>query len=359
MALLLIRVATPAPTQKECRENELGVDKQTDVAIMPPPIGRSWKSVRAKGQANMLTILDKLHCVLHLMWLRIARRVLPNATRMVAVGSSRLELPLTHELPVYQKYFPFYDTVIVRLARAVVSAHPQTRGIDVGANVGDTLALMHQGTPLPVLCIEGDPKFFALLERNARLFPGTVVDQTFLGEKSAGINVAVATAGGTCELRAKSDSTYMLETLDAVLERHSEFADAKFLKIDTDGFDGAVIRGAQEFLNRASPVLFFEYVPDLLARNGDDGLSIFNFLRDLGYSRILVYSNFGELKFEVSTSDRRCLEILRTSLQGKGIREYFDLCVFPEREAPLFNTFVASELALFKTHPGKHGRSPR
>lgn len=303
----------------------------------------------------MLTTLNRIACNLELAGLRLSRRLLPNATKKIVIGSTELELPLPHELPVYRKYCPFYDTLLTRLAKATLAAHPQARAIDVGANVGDTLAFLRAEADLPVLCIEGEPGFLTLLRWNALRFPGAVVEATFLGECEGTISIQATTVGGTCELQTSRHphTRCTLQTLDNVLAKYPDFSGSKLLKIDTDGFDGAVLRGARQFLERAAPVLIFEYTPDLLARNGEDGLSLFQFLRDHGYSYALAYSNHGELNAGITLSDQRSLEILRTYLQGKGIYEYVDLCVFPKQEEALLESFVASEIAYFRNHPSK------
>lgn len=48
-----------------------------------------------------------------------------------------IKLPANHMLPVYQKYHPKYDRFLPHLVKYI---EPSDTVIDVGANVGDTLA---------------------------------------------------------------------------------------------------------------------------------------------------------------------------------------------------------------------------
>ncbi len=45
--------------------------------------------------------------------------------------------------------------------------YPDLTFIDIGANVGDTVVLLRAlGAGSPILCIEGDDRFFAILSKN-------------------------------------------------------------------------------------------------------------------------------------------------------------------------------------------------
>ena len=96
-----------------------------------------------------------------------ARRILVrlgDPTVRYRVGAVELELPLSHELPFYQHDHPRYDRQL-----GAIAAELGGPVVDIGANVGDTAAAIRAESDVPILCVEGDPRFFALLERNARV----------------------------------------------------------------------------------------------------------------------------------------------------------------------------------------------
>ena len=57
-----------------------------------------------------------------------------------------------------------------------------------------------------------------------------------------------------------------------------------FVKMDVDGFEGKVIRGARETLTKHHPILFFEVTPSALRTNGEDPAELVSVLTGLGYS---------------------------------------------------------------------------
>jgi hypothetical protein len=122
---------------------------------------------------------------------------------------------------------------------------------------------------------------------------------------------------------------------------------AKFFKIDVDGYDCAVIRGAHEYLIRAKPVIFFEYDPHALAENGEDGLDIFGFLYDRMYGGILVYDNFGIYVGSSSLLEGRHLADLNRYCGGRESKMYYDMVVFNHLDNDLFNAVRRSEEKYF------------
>jgi hypothetical protein len=82
------------------------------------------------------------------------------------VASVDLLMPLSHELPFHIAMHPQYSLNVGRIAGQVFSKHPNLRFIDIGANIGDTVAILRQNDEFPILCIEGDKRFFEILAKN-------------------------------------------------------------------------------------------------------------------------------------------------------------------------------------------------
>lgn len=66
-----------------------------------------------------------------------------------------------------------------------------------------------------------------------------------------------------------------------MLANSNGYIASKFLKTDTDGFDGKLLRGGIDFLGQSSPVIFFEYDPDLLAVQGDSWHDLLKYVNDV------------------------------------------------------------------------------
>ncbi|WP_240329508.1 FkbM family methyltransferase [Helicobacter suis] len=105
-----------------------------------------------------------------------------------------------------------------------------------------------------------------------------------------------------------NNTTTQQHTLDSLLAE-SGFV-PNFIKIDTDGFDFKILRGAYQTLKDHKPVLFFEWNYVHLANQSEVTLSIFAFLSNLGYDKLVIFDNYGHLLCTLSTQDTFNLSIL-------------------------------------------------
>lgn len=85
-----------------------------------------------------------------------------------------------------------------------------------------------------------------------------------------------------------------MTTLDAALGTDTK---VDFIKVDTDGFDFEVLRGAEATIRRDWPILYFEYFPGLLTSPESD----LAWLQVLGYRTFFCYTPSGE--FSGQTTD--------------------------------------------------------
>src|SRR6266545_3066092 len=56
------------------------------------------------------------------------------------IGAGRLSIPLSHDLPLHRAAYPQYSSNLARIAASVAAFSDDFVVIDVGANVGDSLA---------------------------------------------------------------------------------------------------------------------------------------------------------------------------------------------------------------------------
>jgi FkbM family methyltransferase len=202
-----------------------------------------------------------------------------------------LLMPLSHELPRYRRIHPSYDQPLSHVARAVVDLQGQpVLVIDVGANVGDSAVLLVEAGARGVLCVEGLDGYLRLLRLNTTAMAEVVVAATFVTEDAAVLGGNPAR--GTAVLSA-SPAGAPSTTFDDLLAQYPDFAAAHLLKIDTDGWDLAILKSAASWLKTALPVLFFEHDPVLQAAQGYTASDVWQLLTDVGYRRIHVWSNTG------------------------------------------------------------------
>ena len=251
----------------------------------------------------------------------------------------KLDLPDDHWLPQIREQLPDYSENIGRLAAAVGRKYPGRGFIDIGANVGDTAAIVHAHSKLPILCVEGSNFYYEILRENVRRLDADVETECALVDSGTIERPGqLCIEHGTATFRPSSPSgaTSRFMRVDAILERHPRFQTSKILKIDTDGMDGRILEGALEWIRVARPVLFWEHDAGRDAAAFGPGLSIFDRLLEAGYRNALVFDNTGEFIEEISLDDRRRLADLSEYLPGgEQFYGYCDLCAFHEEDVDL------------------------
>jgi FkbM family methyltransferase len=160
---------------------------------------------------------------------------------------------------------------------------------EVGSNIGASLLQILSAKPRArVLAFEPSDRFRPLLERNLKLagFGHVEIVSMLLGRASG--RASLYNNGSSASvLPAEYDGheprgTQMADmtTLDQALHGRGP---VHFIKLDTDGFDFEVLRGAQDVLRRDKPVLFFELPVHLLTSPQAD----LAWLRQFGYHRLV------------------------------------------------------------------------
>jgi len=259
------------------------------------------------------------------------------------VGRFCLCMPLSHELLILRKVNPTYDTALPRICAWVRSVEARLSCIDVGANIGDTIALIASEVDGQFMAVEASDKFFALLEHNYRNHPNVQCVRAVCGE-NGGDSVSIVTHQGTGFVSKSEVGGTQTCSLDELLKRYTGFEGANVLKCDTDGYDYKVLRGAVGLLRRSQPVVYFELNPPELLRQHEQLLSIFPLFEAAGYKRCLLYDNVGFPVVEMELCERSQLKQLIAFISAKP-HSYFDVLVIPERLSSGANEFIASEFS--------------
>lgn len=242
-----------------------------------------------------------------------ARRLLVrlgDPTVRYRLDGVELELPLSHQLPFYRDAHPEYDAPLARIACELGGPV-----VDVGANVGDTAAAIRARCDVPILCVEGDDRFFALLERNAARLGDVELERAFVDAPARG---RIERGHGTARV-VEGDDELPAKPLGQVLGAHPRFAAPALVKLDTDGLDVPILLASLDLVARLRPVLFFEYDPHLGARP-----EVFERLHEAGYRTAEWYENTGKLAATVTLPEH-----LHDDYVGHRGTRYADVCVRP------------------------------
>ena len=267
---------------------------------------------------------------------RLLTRLRPRKDIYETIGRHQIRLPRHSEKLNIKQAFRLYDTALGLVASLTKSKYPGLCAIDIGANVGDTAALIRRDSDIPVLCVEGDAQLLPLLRENLdNLGPESEIEPTFVGRRGVYIDSSlIDDPGRNASLigAVRPWATTALRTLDEILSDHPRFSASKLLKTDTEGFDFEIIHESLGFIKRAKPVLFFEYDPHFCPEDPDAGLATIRLLVGAGYRRFAYYDNFGNYLTDIDSQDQGRFEDLdhylhSNRLYGTAIY-YFDICAF-------------------------------
>jgi FkbM family methyltransferase len=244
--------------------------------------------------------------------------------------------------------YPETNQALGRLAEMVGRKRPHSGIVDIGANCGDTAAIIRSSTDLPILCVEGDDGLFKTLSANGVQLPEVTLVQHYLGEKTETGSVKVEKEGwnNTLVPSAGEGRQIRLTRFDELEHPWLTTHTVGLLKCDTEGFDIRILFGARGVLQRDHPVLHFEYNRENLSGIGEDGLRLFPYLSGLGYRSVLFYDAFGRFLLSTDLQNESLILDLHDYADGvHGKVYYYDIAAFHETDEELAREFVKSERA--------------
>jgi FkbM family methyltransferase len=273
-----------------------------------------------------------------------------NADPMVRVdvADAQLLMPWSHNLPRILKSYPNYESELGRLASYLSRTDGKLCMIDVGANIGDTVATVPASPESEFLCIEGSARYFEYLKKNVGANANVRAVLALLGEhRQDTTGLSLREVSGTAFLDAQPEgvSNVPWMALDDVLIEHDPFQNANLLKVDTDGFDLHVLRGSTKLLKRGHPCVYIEVSPRHWRDfGGSEPLDGMRFLHELGYEEVLIYDSVGYLIGRDCTSSPQLMNAL-TQYAYRKPSVYFNLVAF-HSSRPDVESFYSSELNL-------------
>ena len=174
------------------------------------------------------------------------------------------------------------------------------------------------------MAIEGEKAFFPHLKENTRNY-NVYYENVYLSddEKSGYKNIIT---NGTGKLVEDNNNEVDIITLDKLMRTKYNDFKADIIKIDTDGFDFKVIRGAGNYIANTKPLLFFEWSKEDLNIQGENELSIFPKLEAMGYRDLLLFDNFGNKMLLTTTDNIKVLEYMANYTVNKDkLIHYYDI----------------------------------
>lgn len=277
-----------------------------------------------------------------------------SSTKIVKnkIGNFYLSMREDHQLPAFIKYPSVYSKNLPRLTVDVLKKYPNFTMIDVGANIGDTVALSRSECFFPIVCIDADDDFFELLRNNIKQFEGVTCYKQLLGEKDETIKAELSKSIETARLKSSENSStasVQVITLDTFIDNHKEIKLPKVLKIDTDGYDMKIVRGGLNYIESVKPIIFIEYDPIFLFDQGDNGVDTLLILEGKGYEDVIFYDNVGKLIVSGKISDHLFLKQMNNYIDIKTRMPfpYYDLVIFHKDDSDIAKVFIGNEMNFF------------
>lgn len=261
------------------------------------------------------------------------------------LANTDILIPLSHDLPFHISTFPYHLHNLGRVANHIHLKYPNLRLIDIGANVGDTVAIVRQSTHIPILCIEGNIRFAELLRSNTASISDVYVEPVFIGDPHDASMGSFRQERGTTYFvpHKKILKSVKFERLSKVLDSNPTFAGSKMIKIDTDGMDCAIIFSELALLETMKPAIFFEYDPYYFHRLGTIGFNVFQELASIGYGFAVIYDNTGDYLLSTELSNTGILRDVHTYFSGRYGMRYCDICVFHQEDEDLVRKLQVEE----------------
>ena len=184
---------------------------------------------------------------------RLLSRLAPDRYEIFRVDGGLIYLNLHESAAMVQRAMRTYEPA----KHALISRHlrPGMTFIDVGANKGDftLLAARLTGPSGRVISIEPAPENHSVLQRSIELndYANITVLQVALSDRDGTADLQIGSTSGSHTLSPEFNGSRAVSvptrTLDAVVA-DNRLASVDMLKIDVQGFELAVLRGAAQTL---------------------------------------------------------------------------------------------------------------
>ncbi|MEO6922426.1 MAG: FkbM family methyltransferase [Bryocella sp.] len=311
------------------------------IAVSASAQKRHDRTMRLHAQAGQRrSLLARLARHVRQLFARSSRQASSEEMIVASVYGRSLKMPANHSLPEILLRFPQYNHPLAMSVQAIANvqgADSSLTVIDVGANIGDTAAIVEQQLPnvCRYLCIEPDVRLAELCRENHADNSRVQVVQSFIGEDE-GARVQLsdnenranpATKLVVAGEESENDAAKLtrLDTAARTFVEHN--GGINLIKVDTEGYDFSVLRSGWEILGKYHPSIFLEWYPELLLDLQETPQRGFHELAELGYVHMVIFTKQGDFYCKISNPDNRFFEALASLALTDFERCYFDVFV--------------------------------
>ncbi|MBN3908367.1 MAG: FkbM family methyltransferase [Nostoc sp. NMS1] len=207
----------------------------------------------------------------------------------IKCGAYDIEAPKNHLLAKLPSSQPYRDLCTGISAKYISAKYPDGTIIDIGANIGDTAAIIATYAQNKLILVEASDYFYEILLRNTSKLPNEIIiKKVFLSDGSQ-VAGSFFHRGGTASFDERTEGKVQINT-----ERLSSIADENicFVKTDTDGYDFKILLDSVEWLASAHPAIIFE---NTIGNNQElnSANELYTRLIEIGYAYFIVWDDRG------------------------------------------------------------------
>lgn len=216
----------------------------------------------------------------------------------IKIGHYELEVPESHILVKLGKIQPYRDICVGVAAKYIAEKYPDMLIIDIGANIGDTAAMIASYCNSKLLLVEASDYFFEILQKNVSQFPNQINLKKVLVSDGTEVSGALYHWGGTAYFKEENKNV-RIKT-----ERLCDLANENtcLVKLDTDGYDFKIILdGISWFSQTKSSILFENQIRS--PQELEDANRVYQELTAIGYKYFIVWDDPGFHLLSTSSLD--------------------------------------------------------
>jgi FkbM family methyltransferase len=245
-----------------------------------------------------------VRAIRNLLSKRRNQRYKNQGDKEIQIGGFGLVAPIKHPIDRWLEAQPFRDLNIGISSKYIAEKYPSSIIVDIGANIGDTAAIISANTNNDMILVEPSKYFFEYLKTNTRGFSNKIdlVNGVVSGKKK--ISGTLIHRGGTAEIN-EGNRGELDEVENFTLQQLCKGKDIGLIKIDTDGFDFEILMQSKKYLSEITrPILFENQIRTADDRKKADDL--YEMLMEIGYRHFIVWDAPGFLLIPTKS-----LEILK------------------------------------------------
>lgn len=167
--------------------------------------------------------------------------------------------------------------------------------LDIGANIGYFTRLVSNivGKEGVVHAFEPMPSALCLLKKNTETLKNVVLHEIALSDQQGTSSFSVRKYGDTSSLGRDPTAAQVIRVeIDTIDNVFKETDRIDMIKIDVEGFEYEVLKGAIKTIRSKRPLLYFEYIDRYAEEKGITLKDFSKLLKPLGYSIGFVSSNY-------------------------------------------------------------------